>query len=69
MRNATAASGSAPVYFDPAEFDNLYGQEELVIDGGIICNNPALYAYMTAKFLNKVTKKMRILSIGTGGSA
>jgi len=40
--------------------------EQLVIDGGIIGNNPAMFAYMTATQLNKITKPIRILSLGTG---
>mmetsp|Transcript_1320 Transcript_1320/g.1698 ORF Transcript_1320/g.1698 Transcript_1320/m.1698 type:complete len:135 (-) Transcript_1320:19-423(-) len=35
------------------------------IDGGIICNNPALYAYQIATKLRGNTK-IRVLSIGTG---
>ena len=35
------------------------------IDGGIICNNPGLYAYQLAKII-KGKKKIRLLSLGTG---
>ena len=65
MKKATVASGSAPIYFDPTIYDNKYGIQENLIDGGIICNNPALYAYIHAKFFNK-KKNIRILSLGTG---
>jgi len=38
---------------------------EVQIDGGIICNNPALYAYQLATMFNK-HQKTRILTLGTG---
>lgn len=63
--NATGASSAAPTFFDPKLQTNQYGFQELQIDGGIICNNPALYAYEIAKDLHK-HKKIRILSLGTG---
>jgi patatin-like phospholipase/acyl hydrolase len=38
---------------------------EFLIDGGIICNNPAFYAYQIAnKFYEK--KNIRVISLGTG---
>ena len=63
--NATGASSAAPTFFDPKQQINGYGLKELQIDGGIICNNPALYAYQFAKIFNKKSK-VRILSLGTG---
>lgn len=36
------------------------------MDGGIICNNPAFYAYQIVKNFDDVTKPIRILSLGTG---
>ena len=44
---------------------NEYGLSELLIDGGIICNNPALYAYEMAHQMYNHTK-IRVLSLGTG---
>jgi patatin-like phospholipase/acyl hydrolase len=63
--NATGASSAAPTYFDPKVNENAFGIKELVIDGGIIANNPALYAYELARSL-KGHEKIRVLSIGTG---
>lgn len=63
--NATGASSAAPTYFDPKVQKNSYGLTELQIDGGIICNNPALYAYQMASSL-KGKKNIRVLSLGTG---
>lgn len=39
--------------------------KELQIDGGVICNNPALYAYEFARLLLGKSK-IRVLSLGTG---
>jgi hypothetical protein len=63
--NATGASSAAPTFFDPKSQTNGYGLFELQIDGGIICNNPSLYAYQLATLMHK-KKKVRILSLGTG---
>jgi patatin-like phospholipase/acyl hydrolase len=63
--NATGASSAAPTYFDPKVQKNLYGLTEMQIDGGIICNNPAFYAYQIANSFNG-KKNIRVLSLGTG---
>lgn len=64
LNHATGASSAAPTFFDP-KIIKIYGMDTMQIDGGIICNNPAFYAYMTAKHLHK-HKNIRILSMGTG---
>jgi len=59
------SSGSAPIYFDPQSYTDGYNFNETLIDGGIICNNPAMYAYLHAEnYLNK--GYIRVLSLGTG---
>lgn len=63
--NATGASSSAPTYFNPKTLVTPYGLNETLIDGGLICNNPSLYAYTIARFL-RGNQKIRILSLGTG---
>ena len=63
--NATGASSAAPTFFDPKVNQNGYGFRELQIDGGVICNNPAFYAYQLARGLRGETK-LRLLSLGTG---
>ena len=66
--NATGASSAAPAYFDPKANINKYNMNEILIDGGIICNNPAFYSYMIANYFHnqKDVNKIRILSLGTG---
>ena len=59
------ASSSAPIYFDPTTYTNQYNYKEYLIDGGLIANDPSLYAFFTANML-KGHKKIRILSLGTG---
>jgi len=39
--------------------------QELVIDGGAICQNPSWFAYLMAKYL-KGHKDVRLISLGTG---
>ena len=45
ISDATGASSAAPTFFDPKTLIDGYGLTELQIDGAIICNNPAMYAY------------------------
>ena len=63
--NATAASSSAPGFFTPRINTNRFGLKEILIDGGLICNNPSLYAFELANVFHK-KEKVRILSLGTG---
>merc|ERR1719329_162527 len=65
LREAMGGSGAAPIYFDPQTLMNKFGINEVVVDGGIICNNPSMYAYMLAKYL-KGKKDLRVISLGTG---
>jgi len=50
LLTAATASSSAPLYFDPTHNTNEYGEHESLLDGGIICNNPAFYGYIISKF-------------------
>ena len=62
LREAIAASCSAPFYFDPA----TVGEHQLA-DGGLWANNPSItvLAEAMSKF-NKNIDEIRMLSIGTG---
>jgi patatin-like phospholipase/acyl hydrolase len=59
LSNAAEASAAAPIYFAPKVLN-----DHILIDGGVIANNPSLYAY---EFANRVLgkKKVRIIAIGT----
>lgn len=45
IANATESSAAAPTYFDPKVIGDL-----VLIDGGVIANDPALLAYMHATY-------------------
>ena len=67
IHEAVAASASAPGAFNPKTMKSAFNITEELIDGGVICNSPAYYAYETASSLRDVgTDQFRVLSIGTG---
>ena len=64
LYKAVLASCSAPTYFDPVKIS-----DDLVCDGGLWANNPALVGYVDAiNNFNETPAKMKILSIGTGNT-
>lgn len=65
ISNATGGSSAAPGYFTPQKRTTFYNQTELMIDGGVIANNPSLVAY---HFATKLMRKpsVRVVSLGTG---
>jgi len=63
---AGRATSAAPTYFKPAYvYDRQEETMQTLIDGGLIANNPALFAYSEAKKLYPNAKKFHILSIST----
>ncbi len=67
FRQAARATSAAPTYFSPAfYYDEKTGENLPLIDGGVVANNPVLYAYKEAKRLYPETEKFHILSLGTG---
>ncbi len=62
VRDAGRATSAAPTYFPP-----LIKEGEILVDGGVVANNPSLYAYIEAKKLYPNCKKFNILSLSTGG--
>ena len=59
---AARATSAAPTYFSPCEYAG-----KLLVDGGVIANNPALFAYFEARKLYPECKSFHILSFSTGG--
>ena len=59
---AARATSAAPTYFSPIEHDG-----KILVDGGVIANNPALYAYFEAKKLYPECRCFHMLSFSTGG--
>ena len=66
IHDAVSASASAPGAFNPKTLTNSFNITEEMIDGGVICNSPAFYAYECAIGLKDVGSDIRVLSIGTG---
>lgn len=62
-REAARATSAAPTYFPPFN----YGSHVLV-DGGVIANNPAMFAYAEAKKRWPESKRITVFSISTGTS-
>lgn len=67
LRIAVGGSSSAPAFFDPEPWVDKFGVQSMMVDGGIICNDPALYAYILARNFHNKTN-VRIVSLGTGES-
>lgn len=67
MYEAATATSAAPTYFSPLVITNREtGKRETLIDGGVIANNPVLYAYAEAKRLYPHARTYHILSLSTG---
>lgn len=64
-RKAVGASSAAPTYFDPLQNENGYDLDEMLIDGGVVANNPSLYAMLMARYLYD-NDEVIMMSLGTG---
>ncbi len=60
---AARATSAAPTFFSPCEYAG-----KLLVDGGVVANNPAIYAYFEARKLYPECSRFHILSMSTGGS-
>lgn len=66
MREAARATSAAPTFFSPAILtDRQEGKRLSLIDGGVIANNPILFAYLEAKKLYPDAKRFHVLSLST----
>jgi hypothetical protein len=69
MRHAARATSAAPTYFTPSTIvDESTGERVTLIDGGVVANNPVLYAYMEAKRLYPESKRFHVLSLSTAST-
>lgn len=69
MREAARATSAAPTFFSPAILtDRQEGKRLSLIDGGVIANNPVLFAYLEAKKLYPDAKRFHVLSISTASN-
>ncbi len=66
---AARATSAAPTFFKPAYLYDRQDQcMQTLIDGGVVANNPSLYAYTEAKRLYPDAKRFHILSLSTASS-
>lgn len=63
LRDAARATTAAPTFYPPLNI-TIDGVERSLIDGGVIANNPVLWAYANAKVLYPNRKKIHIVSLG-----
>lgn len=67
MKQIARATSAAPTYFEPACLEILNSKDPFVlIDGGVVANNPALCAYAEAKNMFPDADDFLVVSIGTG---
>lgn len=66
FREAGRATSAAPTYFKPATMtDRVTGEPLMLIDGGLVANNPVLYALQEARKLYPDCTTFHILSLAT----
>ena len=63
--DAARATSAAPIYFRPKMMEGPGGETMALLDGGLIANNPSLFAYLEAKKLYPEADKITILSLST----
>ncbi len=64
---AVRATTAAPASFEPMRAENLtHGDERVLVDGGVVMNNPVLAAYLEAMKLDWAPQEIAVLSLGTG---
>ena len=60
--DAARATSAAPTYYSPHRVG-----DRLLVDGGVIANNPALFAVSKARLLWPDCREFMVISIGTAG--
>jgi patatin-like phospholipase/acyl hydrolase len=69
MRVAARATSAAPTYFEPA-LVQWPGERDVLVDGGVFANNPAMCAYAEARQTLLATGRspedLLLVSLGTG---
>lgn len=64
---AVRATTAAPSFFEPAKVENLtLGGEDVLIDGAVFMNDPAIAAYIEARKMGWAAEDITLISLGTG---
>ena len=63
LKDASRATTAAPTFYPPLNL-KINDKEYSLIDGGVVANNPVIWAYAKAKALYPKRKNIHILSIG-----
>lgn len=68
MRDIARATSAAPTFFQPYQLKSQHPGEpfKVLIDGGVVANNPALCGYVEAKRLYPDAEEFLVVSVGTG---
>jgi len=65
LRDVGRATSAAPTYFPPHEMV-VHGARRILIDGGVVANNPAMIALVEAIRIAPADEPIHVLSVGTG---
>ncbi|WP_243301020.1 patatin-like phospholipase family protein [Geothrix oryzisoli] len=65
MRVAARATSAAPTYFEPT-LVTWPGERDVLVDGGVFANNPAMCAYAEARQAPSGGADILLVSLGTG---
>ncbi len=65
IRDAARATSAAPTYFKPLLLADG-GRQRVLIDGGVVANNPAMAAYAEARHLFPDASRVVVVTAGTG---
>lgn len=58
-------ASSLLMYFDPFKVPLTISNDDMLVDGAIIAENPSMYSTFYAQEFNKI-KHVRVLSLGSG---
>ena len=66
LRDVARATSAAPTYFEPAQIENMAGQQFGMIDGGVFAKNPTMCALVAAWRRYGAEHNYLVVSLGTG---